>query len=160
MRRIGIDPGFKGCIAVEDDDGFIHLFDMPVNVIETPKGNIHEYRIMDIWLILSAWAFGSKASVEHQRYYGYGDNAKSLAPLMFGYGVICAILTILGIPFNVYEPAVWKREMLGSKSAKKAESVALAKEIHPKLVKQLLVSKDGRSDALLIMQYDKLKEDE
>lgn len=160
MIRVGIDPGVTGCIAILDEEtGRVEFHDTPIILEDTPKGKLKTYDEPAIWQILKAIKEGSVV-VEHQRYYGWGDNAKALATLCYGYGLFVGYANALGLPVLKVEPNVWKRKLLGSKNAHKNEAVELAQELFPAYRKQLLKSKNGRSDALLLIQYHIMIENE
>ena len=68
-----------------------------------------------------------------------------------GYGIYKGILAALDIPFQEVSPIRWKREFSLDKD--KAKSIQAAKQLFPKESTQLLKSKDGRAEALLLAEY-------
>lgn len=159
-HRIGIDPGVTGCVAILDDlTGEVEFFEAPIEfILDKHEEKIKVHVEMEMLEILQPyWATG-QAVIEHQRYYGWGDNAKTLATLCYSYGLWVAYCNALGIPVLKVEPNDWKHRLLGSKNAHKNEAVELAWDLFPKYKKQLIKTKNCRSDALLLIHYGKLLE--
>ncbi len=159
MFLIGIDPGLTGAVAILDTETRKIVFhDCPVSVAETDQGKVKtfvETRMLDL-----LWPYRgcSRAIVEHQRSYGYADNAKTVATLCYCYGLWIAFLYALGIPVTTVEPDPWKTRILGSKHAKKTESIAEARLQFSLSKKELKGDEHGRADAALLIHYLELKD--
>jgi Holliday junction resolvasome RuvABC endonuclease subunit len=158
--RMGIDPDKKGAVFVIDKDmkEAPVILDVPLVTIETKDGPETAYNLAAMVAQLAPYRGNAKAVLEHQRSYGFGDNAKTLAKLCFGYGAWAMALTVCGIPFITPEPKQWKVRMLGSKNASKHDAVDRAKELFPEVAKLFLITKNGRADAGLMAYYGILLE--
>lgn len=154
MNYIGIDPGLKGAIAaIDDDDNVLFIEDLP--------SWIHMYTS---WLI-TALADGREYIVAHEDVYGRpGQSCKANNTFM----KVAGMSELVGRTyarkdesFHKVSPAIWKKHfgITGDKSMTKTQrkhlSVNLARELYPSIADELLYSKDGRAEALLIARYIK-----
>lgn len=151
---IGIDPGLKGAIAaIDDDDNVLFLEDLPPIL-----------SMYTSWLI-TALADGREFIVGHEDVYGRpGQSCKANNTFMKAAGMselVGRTYARNDQSFFKIAPATWKRHF-GlttskdlSKTDKKHLSVDLARKLYPSVEKDLLYSKDGRAEALLIARYIK-----
>jgi len=139
MILISIDPGKSGAIAIfHAGAGLPEVYDTPV------AGG--EYLMADMMHLL-ANACATHCIIEQAQAMPK-QGVSSTFQFGMGYGLWLGLLAGLGIPFETVTPAVWKRKM--GLTSEKGKSVALAQQRFPHLGKQLLRSKDGRAEALLL----------
>jgi len=84
-----------------------------------------------------------------------GQGVSSMFNYGMGYGIYKGIFAALDIPFQEVPPVKWKREFSLDKD--KSKSIQAAKQLFPKEAINLLKSKDGRSEALLLAEYGRRK---
>ena len=140
---IGIDPGKKGAIAIINSNSeCILLFDCPLIGKDIDdqaiKSELEGFKDNCFALIEKAQAMPGQGVTSM---FNYGE----------GYGLYKGIFTGLGIPFQEIRPAKWKKEFSLSKD--KALSIQTAKQLYPKQSGELLKTKDGRAEALLLAEY-------
>ena len=143
---IGIDPGAKGAIAVIDESGqVVNLYDMPIILKKIDK-----YELLSI---LEHCATNCKSFFMIERCQ-YTPAIKGMGAFTFGQAVMAVdmALAALGYKHDFVRPQKWKKEFELIKKDKKA-SIQKAKELFPGMKNKLLVSRDGRSEALLLAEY-------
>lgn len=156
---VGIDPGAKGAIAVLNEQGkCVELFDMP-NTDQKYLDKIKE------WLDKKV---DKEIHVTIENVHALPMES-TVAGFTFGKNVGKAELLALAITtddiVHKVQPRVWKaayslRRYNGeTKYEYKKRSVNKAQSEFPEMRDSLLVTKDGRAEALLIAKvlYDKLK---
>ena len=148
-RILGIDPGINGAIALVDTQTETYeVFDMPrldkeidvytlINTLIPSLGNIDGCCIELVH---------SMPLMSSQSMFSFGMH----------YGVVKCVPAILNCPVEFVSPQKWKRyfNIAGMERNKMKEaSVLKAKQLFPNVEKQLLKTKDGRSEALLLAKY-------
>ena len=147
---IGIDPGKKGAIAFRMGNDLPIIYDMPIL-----NDSYDLFALGELFKDLSKEGNVSAAIEKQQAFPGQG--VKSMFTLGYGFGALEMGLSGFHIPYEIVRATDWRRG-LGipqSKDAtkRKSDSIAFARRKYPDLYEQLLVSKDGRSDALNIMEW-------
>lgn len=148
-RVVGIDPGASGCIAVIDTETKEYsVYDFPkldkeIDVMELFGSIISKLGKPDICIIEDVHALPRQSTV---------------AGFKFGVavGVARAVAGVLQCRLEYVSPQRWKKYFNISGAEKpqlKEMAVLKARSLFPTLAPQLLKSKDGRSEALLIAEY-------
>jgi crossover junction endodeoxyribonuclease RuvC len=156
MNVLGIDCGLSGAIAIIRDDGTAAVHD-------TPAGG-GEYQIASMVALLQRIVqheVGIPSTVHcylEQAQAFPGQGVSSSFKTGMGYGIWQGLLTALDIPWSKANPTVWKKVMgiqapKATPTERKHIAVARAQQLFPQLAGSLLVSKDGRAEALLIARY-------
>lgn len=154
---LGIDNGLAGAIAtIDTDTGLRTVRDTPagggVYLVGEMANMLREYgeqRLNDSQV---------RCFIETAQAMP-GQGVSSTFKIGLGHGTWRGILAALRIPYVLVSPAVWKGAMgvqapKGSTGTQRKHiAVAKAQQMFPELAEQLLVSKDGRSEALLIAAY-------
>lgn len=146
---LGIDPGAKGALAFLNADGsFNSIIDMP-----TPKGFIEGIKN-------SIWDCDDSTAVAIESVHPLPGQSCMAS---FSYGGNFMLAKMLGIWYNInpvmVSPQKWKsyyglkRDKGESKAQYKGRSVAKARELFPEAGNLLMLSKDGRAEALLIANW-------
>lgn len=149
-RRLvaGIDPGLSGAVGIIDDaGGFVGVFDAPILPTSTGRRQLDASALASI---LSG--SGPLAFVLVER-VGPRPGEGPTGAFSFGHtaGSISAVLSVLGIPFDLIQPAVWKRRASIPAGAGKGVSIATAKRLLPAAAPYLTrVKDDGRAESLLL----------
>jgi hypothetical protein len=148
MIIVGIDPGLSGGISIYDKKNGHRAFKMP----ETTQ---------DITMILKSVQEGSngdlKIFLEHVHAMP-GNGASSAWKFAQNFGEIRGVVTALQIPFEMVSPMKWMkvfRQMPKDKADRKKKLKSLAQELYPELKATL-----NTADAILIMEYGRIKENE
>ncbi len=147
---IGLDPGFKGAIAIIHEDG-VKVIDAPTLMV----GKKRDYHVHEMLRILAPYddlyAF---AAIE--KVHALPPPASRASAFTFGkgFGLWLGVLTGLGIPYEQVTPQRWQKEMMDGmqkgKDASRAQAMALFPELSEELKRK---SDDGRADALLIAEW-------
>ena len=152
---IGIDPGASGaiCLLVPDIDVIIFT------------GTTVEPALLRQSLMSVAGEYNLAHIMLEEVHSLHGMSAKSNFTFGFNVGTIQAILGTTGIGFDLVQPKVWQKET-GIKFPQKSKP-AQKKKITADVVKRLYPYAnihgpkggllDGRSDALMIAHYCRLK---
>lgn len=152
---IGIDPGLKGAIAVDrTTKGMAAVYDMPVTTIfkaGKPTTDMDKGALAAMLFALSIEGDCSVVVEEQSLRPGQRGLAKALT----NYGIILGLLIANKMPYRIVRPQVWKERMVGLKKSK-GQSVKAARTLYPKLNSELLPSKDGRAEALLMAKYGQM----
>lgn len=149
-RFIGIDPGSKGAIASIDDRGQLVIMDL--------TKDYYKY-----WQIISDWA-DLEGSYDDTIVYvedvcgrpGQSCQANTTFMKLAGMAELAGFC--IG-EMSLVKPQIWKKhfglifDKSVSKTDKKHASVELARKLYPNVADELLLSKDGRAEALLIARY-------
>lgn len=150
-RFIGIDPGANGAIAFLIDD------EAPVIMDLSP--DLEKYWYLITYETDSDLEYDvSKVMVEDVcGRPGQSCQSNTTFMKLAGYAELTGFF--LG-DFNKVRPQVWKKHFglitKGlTKTQRKHLSVDLAKRLYPSIADELLLSKDGRAEALLIARYMK-----
>lgn len=149
-RRLvaGIDPGLSGAVGIIDDAGeFVGVFDVPTLPTSTGRRQLDPSALASI-----ISGSGSLAFVLVER-VGPRPGEGPTGAFSFGHtaGSISAVLSVIGVPFDLVQPAVWKRKSGIPAGADKGVSIATAKRLLPGAAPYLTrVKDDGRAEALLL----------
>lgn len=151
---IGVDPGRRGAIAIIKDKT-VYIYDLPYDM--------QGYKDMLINCSLhiedTDEVFGAIEDVWGVR----GSSMRSVTTFMKFAGCAELFLRLLcNSDIHFVTPTEWKghfgiKAPKTSKTMKKKLDVSAAHKLYPRLAKELPVSKDGRSDALLIARWLKDK---
>jgi hypothetical protein len=154
-RFIGIDPGSKGAMAilVEGKDPFI--IDLTANIEDYLYYSIYEsdeetgYQDTNVAVedVCGRPGQSCQSNTTFMKLAGYAE--------LLGYTLAQPIGEFIKV-----RPQVWKKHFglitKGlTKTQRKHLSVDLAKRLYPSIADELLLSKDGRAEALLIARYIK-----
>jgi hypothetical protein len=144
MIHLGIDTGLDGalcCVCA----GEATFFDTP-----TFKRAKREYDTARMATILKPYA-GARCRAVIEAVSGRpGQGTASARSIGLGFGVWIGMLAAYSIPYQVVQPAVWKRKF-GLIGAEKKASIAVALQRIPGAADSLKRAKDhNRADALLL----------
>ena len=150
-RFIGIDPGANGAIAFLVDD------EEPIIMDLSP--DLEKYWYLITYETDSALDYDVSKVMVEDVCGRPGQSCQSNTTFMKLAGYAELIGFFLG-DFNKVRPQVWKKHFglitKGlTKTQRKHLSVDLAKRLYPSIADELLLSKDGRAEALLIARYMK-----
>ena len=155
MNFIGIDPGLSGGIAIINHDDIL-VMKMPVYKVNK-KNEISGYMLYPLFHQIRIDEKHSKEKaiiyIEKARIIR-GNSAATAAKTMKGYGKLLGIIESVGLKYHEIEINQWKKKFNISKD--KEESIALARELYPK-VNLLPTSRctkyhDGMAEALLLAE--------
>lgn len=136
---LGIDPGFKGAIAVFD------VADRRVSVVDMPDTTT---ALHDAVSALPA----IKICILEKPYYPKIIGTRNVARIAEAYGKILSALTWRGIPIHQVAPKDWKASM--NLSSAKADSRERASQVFPDDADLWKLAKhDGRAEAALLAWY-------
>lgn len=148
---VGIDPGSKGAVAVLDESGYpIYLQDVDKDIAtywdiycDTCHQDDNDIQSVVVEDVCGRPGQSCSANTTFMKLAGYAE--------------------FLGWMMNTDEyvkvkPQIWKKHFGlilhgATKADKKRASVELARKLFPSVEDELLISKDGRSEALLIARY-------
>jgi len=151
MRRIGIDPGLSGAIAVLTDDS-LQIHDMPVMTVDRNGKAKRQVSANELAELLNLYA-GKDCHVYCERVGAVsGQGVTSVFSFGRSFGMIEGILAALKIPVTFVAPATWVKGV--GRGPGKDASRARAMELFPNyeyFFKR--VKDDGRADAALIAHW-------
>lgn len=143
----GIDPGLGGALGFVTADGAFHAVeDAPT--LATPAGRrmIDPAGLADT-ILRHAPAFALVERVGARP----GEGVASSFSFGQTFGAILGVLAALKVPYDLIQPAAWKRRAGIPAGADKAVSIASAKRLLPDASPHLSRAKDhGRAEALLL----------
>ncbi len=168
-KYIGIDPGSKGFIVVNNGDGDYNF--LPIS--DKTYGEIAEY-LRNVY----QEANGNVVCCMEEIHAIYGASAK--ATFSFGeiFGALQGILESLKIPYHLVSPKVWQREIWINQDKvfktstnsrgeltrvvdNKPTSITAAKRLFPgvdfKRTPKCIKIDDNKCDAMLICEYGRRK---
>ena len=162
---IGIDPGVSGGIALLESDGYLTVWDMPVNEVElktkTKKGKLKKRKYLDGEVFADIIEdFGGVAYLEQ---VGPQPNDGAIQAFAFGdsYGGVRCVLEAFRIPLVLVRPQKWKATLALRKG--KAGAALAAQDIFPGCHDMWHGPRggliDGRCEAALIAHYGRIMED-
>ena len=147
---IGIDPGFKGAVAILRNDDFIEVIDAPVLTIGKSK---REHNIPAMVDILAGYTKTGVVAIEKVHSMPR-QGVASVFTFGKGFGIWLGILSALGIPFEEVTPQRWQGVMMDGMQRGKDANRLKAMQLFPSLSSQLkFKSNDGRADSLLIAEW-------
>lgn len=143
---IGIDPGLRGGVVVLAADLSCVLAKHRMPVREDFRGR----RTIDfhaLCVLLHPWAERCVVgAMEEQHSFGHESRSR-LWRFALGVGRTQAALEACMIPYTEVDPQTWKRSVLGSRSASKADAVAYVRSKWPEAE---FSSSDGIAEAACI----------
>lgn len=149
---IGIDPGFKGAVAILHPNGEVTVTDTPSGTIGKSK---REYFINEMYKILKPYQDTTDVAIEKVHSMPRQGVASAFT-FGKGFGLWLGILTTLGIPYDEVTPQRWQGVIMDGGQRGKDAARMRAITLFPGLAEQLkLKSHDGRADALLIAEWRK-----
>jgi len=152
MKKIGIDPGQTGALAVMDKGIILQVIDMPVMARTHGNGKQIDASLLAAELIEIGTGTIGEVVMEQ---VGSRTNDGGVAGFNFGesVGVIKGVLGALQIPVRFVTPQKWKKTAgLIGKDKDAARSLAI--QLHPEAADYLRRKKDiGRADAICIARF-------
>lgn len=151
---LGVDPGIKGAWALLDERGHLGEAD------HFPIGADDEIDAAELKLVWEENGPIEHAYVERVGTMGSFKNGRrqGIAGMFaFGrrYGTVLAVLQVMGIPYTLIEPRVWKGAT--GVSSDKGTSLAAARGLWPGAEGLLRRVKDeARAEAALIARFGRL----
>lgn len=152
---LGIDPGYKGALALYDvcAGALIEVMDMPINSYMGPDGRQKtEIKMMDLALFLDLNRDLIRGAIIEE--VGAQPKDGKVSAFNFGKstGILHGVIAANMIPIFSIRPAVWKTNM--GLSADKNLSIQKAKVLFPNHTTLFLRKKDdGRAEAALLAKY-------
>ncbi len=148
---IGIDPGFKGAVAVLRPDDVAVVYDPPILMV----GKKRDHDIQGMVAILEPWSREPNVHVAIEKVHSMPQQGvASVFTFGKGYGIWLGVLATLGLPYELVTPQKWQGVMMDGmqrgKDAARAKAMQLYPKLHDKLKRK---SDDGRADALLIATW-------
>jgi crossover junction endodeoxyribonuclease RuvC len=155
MVIVGIDPGVTGGIFANDLEGGTWIWDIPVMVKSSGKGNqINPYGLFEILNVIK--------SIQHrEEHVVYLENVNAMpgqgvtSVFSFGrsVGIIEGVVASLGYRLHMISPMKWKKAA-GLTGKEKDAARTMAIQLYPSLANKLTRKKDiGRADAILIGHF-------
>lgn len=146
---IGIDPGFKGAIAIIAEEGEVKIIDSPTLMVGTKK----EHHVPEMMRILAPYIFDTVAAIEKVHSMPKQGVASAFT-FGKGYGLWLGLLAAMGIPHEEVTPQKWQGAMMDGMKRGKDAARLRAMQLFPQLSEQLKYKvNDGRADALLIAEF-------
>jgi hypothetical protein len=168
---LGIDPGISGAIAILADGTPAGFVDMPIKErLGLAGGNEVDGAVLGAALRgifqnhQGAHFVAYLEKVNAMPSFGKGEERRSMGSTSAfnfgeGFGKVKCALEILGIPFELITPNVWKRR-LGFLGTAKDVTRTSALQRYPQIAHDLARKKDsGRADALWIARYGEVVEE-
>ena len=153
MKRLGIDPGLSGAIAILENKKVLTLFDMPV--MAEGKKNKKQLNSAQLVKIIQENTLKEEdiSVVVEQVNAMPGQGVTSMFNFGQSFGVLKGICSAMRLPMFFVRPAKWKRYYNLINSEKDA-SRTRAIEIFPDFSSQLSKKKDSnKADAILIASF-------
>ena len=112
MRLVGIDPGFKGGIAVFDDEKVIFCCPMPILTVKVGKKDRNRIDGKTIAKLLRDYTVDQVTIEQVHAFPGQGG----VGNFSFGqnFGTLLGIFEAIGIQYKEISPMKWKKLVLGS----------------------------------------------
>lgn len=152
---IGIDPGLSGGLGWFVDREHMGVVDAPVAKVKNSRRDyLASEMARTVMGLREQWpGHEMKAAIE----LGRGMPRQSSATTWVqgrGYGLWEGVLASLAVPYQVVDPARWKRALGIPTGADKGESRVLAARLFPEMTSSFLrVKDDGRAEAMLILEW-------
>jgi len=157
MKRIGIDPGVDGAIALLNEDLTVaEVIDMPTELKSTGKREVNAVELGKILYRMVHYAGTLHVTVILEQVGSYRKEGRQQGGVsMFGFGdsfgCVRGVCGALKIPVIRITPASWKRKC-GLIGKPKDAARTLAQQLYPEV--SLARKKDvDRADAILIARY-------
>ena len=152
MKKIGIDPGQTGAIAVMEKGLVVQVVDMPVMARTHGKGQ--QVDASSLASELFGIGTGTISEVVMEQVGAMpGQGSTSMFNFGEGVGIVKGVLGALQIPVRMVTPQKWKKSAgLSGKDKDAARSLAI--QLHPEAAEYLRRKKDvGRADAICIARF-------
>lgn len=159
----GIDPGFKGGIAIFDNDIPIFCCVMPILEIKKKTGKIKK-RIdaKEVCKILKLYKVEMIITEQVHAFKGQGG----VGNFSFGqnFGTLLGIFDALDIPYEEVSPIRWKKTLFGENNTEgKNPGIELCQQKYPQInllaTPRSKIPHDGKSDALCLATYYLIKDE-
>lgn len=152
MKKIGIDPGQTGAIAVMEKGLIVQVIDMPVMARTHGKGQQVDASALASELFGVGTGTISEVVMEQVGAMP-GQGSTSMFNFGEGVGIIKGVLGALQIPVRMVTPQRWKK-IAGLTGKDKDAARSLAIQLHPEAAEHLRRRKDvGRADAIMIARF-------
>lgn len=154
MTICGIDPGLTGALAFANAKGRVEsIIPMPLLAPDLFKRRKTKRKV-NWWAVVAAIRAEAPSLVALERQGPMPrQGVSSTFAIGYQYGALTGILAALGIPFELVEPAVWKRD-LGLLGHDKSHSLELARSLMPEVAHLFPRQKDhGLAEAALIAHW-------
>ena len=153
MKKIGIDPGLSGAIAILENKNVLKLFDMPVMAEgKKNKKQLNSAQLVNI-IKKNINKSDDVAVVVEQVNAMPGQGVTSMFNFGQTFGAIKGVCAALNLPIFFVRPSKWKKYFELINSSKDSSRTKVI-EMYPSLSSQLSKKKDvNKSDAILIARY-------
>lgn len=149
MIVIGIDPGYKGAIAMYDGNRVI-VEDMPIVKGQVRGNDLNYVGLGDMMAV--QFAMADHAFIEQVGAMGSNQGASSVFKFGSVYGACIAAVAFLHIPYTLVPPNKWKGEIGLNRDKEKSRARAL--QLFPKDAERFKRKLDeGRAEAALLAWY-------
>ena len=151
---LGIDPGKLGAVALIDKYGnCIRLFDLPyLKTLDLNQLNIFlEDFIGDNVFVIIEEPRVVSAKLMKSDGKGFNIGLGQVRTTFLNYGKLIAFFELSGFKIKEISPQAWKNKF--NLDSDKKKSIELARKLFPDQIHKLMLSKDGRAEALLIAEY-------
>lgn len=149
MKVLGIDPGYKGAIALYDGDRIV-VADMPIVKGQVRGNDLNYVGLGD--LVSTQFSMADHAYVEQVGAMGSQQGASSVFKFGSVYGAVIAVVAFNHIPYTLVSPAKWKGDIGLNRDKEKSRARAL--QLFPKDAKYFSRKLDeGRAEASLLAWY-------
>lgn len=154
---IGIDPGKNGAVAIHepirDERKAWTVHDTPT--AQMSKGKMDYLPAEMVRILRHPYAVCPDVIVAIENVHAMpGQGVTSMFSFGRGVGLWQGILAALQIPYELVEPATWKRQMKLPPKAEKGKSVQLAQQLLPGIADVFVGPRggalDGRAEAALL----------
>lgn len=151
---IGIDPGLSGAVVALDGGGrVISIQDVPTVHVRRGSKNRRAYVEAQMATLMRALAQQGSSVVALENVHAMPkQGVTSMFSMGVGVGIWRGILATLFLPYELIEPAVWKRAMKIPAGGDKGSSVVRALQLFPRAAEQI-GKNHNRADALLLAEH-------
>lgn len=160
---IGIDPGFKGALAVFDGSKIVDIIDMPIQRAASLRGPTGRgsslYKTPEtvsaegLALFIRKYSKDVRLVVLERVGAMPGQGVSSMFRFGEGYGVVQGVVSCLGLRLMLVPPAVWKSQMNVSRD-KNSSLERIRGQFPAQHAKYFSLKKhDGRAEALLLAMF-------
>lgn len=154
---IGIDPGKSGAVAIRepiaDERRAWTIRDTPTAAMT--RGKLDYFPAEMVRILRPYAAHSTEVIVAIENVHAMpGQGVVSMFAFGRGLGLWIGILAALQLPYELVEPATWKRKLHMPAGATKAKSVAVAQQLLPAIADSFVGPRggalDGRAEAALL----------
>lgn len=158
MIVCGIDPGTTGAVALIDHNGFLELFDLPVEEVPSNGRTKRKLDAGKLANVLRDTLRRNGAAGQHVEIWledvhampGTASGSSANTSLMHSKGVIEGVAGALGYPVNLVGSRKWKGAF--GASSDKDHAISLAQSLYPAAPIKLK-KHHNRAEAVLIARY-------